>query len=151
MSRIHLQGALGVYKAFENNTVVESYSGFGYGIGYWGTLFNNGRDDYYLAFTQFNIGKTNMGAKRMDYGLGLKGGYLKINSVYNWEETIYKKDGWIIEPSLFFRFGGKRVKFCTKVNYLWTNSIVDQYYFPLSVSMGVNLHLGKVSKKEISL
>jgi len=154
MFRVHLQGALGLYKGFENNTVIELYSGLGYGNGFgWWRVFNDAKDDYFLSFAQFNIGKTNMGAKRMDYGLGLKGGYMKTTSanIDFWYETIYKKNGWIIEPSVFFRFGGRRVKFCTKVNYLWTNSIIDEYYFPVSISMGVNLHLGKISKKEIPL
>ena len=150
--RIHVQGALGVYKGFENNTVVESYSGFGYGNGFGSALFRESlKDNYYLAFTQFNIGKTNIGAKHIDYGLGLKSGYLFTSLVEtapldNADNIIYKKDGWIIEPSLFFRFGGKRVKFCTTVNYLWTESIIDKYYFPLNVSMGVNIRIGKIPK-----
>ena len=139
-SRFHLQGALGAYHAFENKTVIEIYSGCGYGNGYIAT-----RDDYYLPFSQFNIGKTGIGESRIDYGLGLKGGYLFCN-FDNWagQEIVHKKDGWIIEPSVFFRIGAKRVKYCIMANYLWTKTINDGYYFPLSVGMGVNLHFGKV-------
>jgi len=141
--RHHLQGALGLFKGFENKTVIELYGGYGYGSGYWHSEYKS-RDNYQLAFTQFNIGKSDLGKLHIDYGLGLKGGYLFCNH-YNFVENqhIRAKDGWMIEPSVFFRFGGKRVKFCTKANYLWTNTIKGDFYFPLSVSMGVNLSLGK--------
>jgi hypothetical protein len=139
MLRGYLHGALGLFKGFKNKTVMELYSGYGTGGG-----FGSG---YYLAFTQFNIGKTGLGNSNIDYGLGLKGGY--IHGIYYDEDvgnqTHYQEKGWIVEPSVFLRFGGKKVKFCTKVNYLWTKTISNDWYYPLSVSMGINLHLGKPS------
>ena len=147
-ARIHLQVAFGVYNAFEDNTVIELYGGWGYGNGYMNTLFKI-RDDYNMPFAQFNIGKSGMGKTNMDYGLGIKSGYLfcDFNNVYN-QSYIHKKDGWIIEPSVFFRVGGRRVKFNATVNYLWTETIVNEYYFPINIGMGVNFTLGKISKKD---
>jgi hypothetical protein len=52
----------------------------------------------------------------------------------------------MVEPSVFFRLGGHRAKYNMKINYLWTKTIVDDYYFPISIGMGVNLNLGKPSK-----
>ena len=152
MARIHVQGALGVYKGFENNTVIESYNGFGYGNGFGSALIRETlKDNYWLAFSQFNIGKTNVGAKKIDFGMGLKGGYLYTSLVETapldfFDDIIYKKNGWIMEPSLFFRCGKGKVKFNTTINYLWTDTIIDNYYFPLSVSMGVNFRIGKIPK-----
>ena len=143
LSRLHFQTALGLYKRFENNTVTELYGGVGYGNGYMSALAGSAKDNYYLTFSQFNIGKTDLGKNHIDCGLGLKGGYLFTNTADNTSQTIYKKDGWMIEPTAFLRFGGNRAKFSTKVNYLWTNSIMDAYYFPVSVSFGVNFHAGK--------
>ena len=140
-SRVHLQGALGLFKGFENKTVIEMYGGYGYGSCYWSSLFT-ARDNYQLVFSQFNIGKTDLGAAHIDYGLGLKGGYLFVK--YEPEkdpQTIHQENGYIIEPSIFFRFGGRIVKFCTKVNYLWTKTVSDEYYLPLCISMGVNISL----------
>ena len=138
--RFHLQGALVAYHAFENKTVIEMYGGFGYGNGLINSLAGT-RDDYFLSFTQFNIGKVDQGSSHIDYGLGLKGGYIFCNFDNIWrQETIHKQNGWLIEPSVFFRFGGRKAKYCTKVNYLWTNTIEDDWYIPLCMSMVVNLN-----------
>ena len=145
-SRIHLQVAFGTFHAFEDKTVIELYGGWGYGNGYMSTIYKN-RDDYNLPFAQFNIGKSGMDKLNIDYGLGIKSGYLFCNfsDRYN-QGYIHKKDGWIFEPSIFFRFGGKKVKFNTMVNYLWTNTIVDEYYFPICVSFGANFTIGNRNK-----
>lgn len=147
MSRVHLQVALGTFHAFDNKTVMELYGGWGYGNGYINKL--DVRNDYYnLPFAQFNIGKSGMGKSNFDYGLGLKSGYLFCE--YNNEKYAtsgHNKNAWIIEPSVFFRFGGKKVKYNMMVNYLWTKAIVDDYYFPISVSMGVNFTSGNRKKK----
>ena len=137
LSRYHIQSALGLFNRLNNNTVTEVYGGVGYGNG----NISYAGDYYYLTFVQFNLGKTDLGRSHIDYGLGMKGGYLFTNTVDM--ETIYKKDGWMIEPTVFIRFGGRRAKFCAKVNYLWTKTIIDNYYFPVSVGLGVNFHAGK--------
>jgi len=138
LMRPHIQFAPGLFKGFENNTVIELYSGYGYGVGSWQS--ESGKNDYHLAFAQFNIGKTGISNANIDFGLGLKGGHIFSNDYIDTSEDIHQKSGLIIEPSVFIRFGGQRVKFCTKINYLWTKTVSDRYYFPLSVSMGVNLH-----------
>lgn len=149
MARIHLQGAVGVFKGFENKTVIEWYGGYGYGNGFW-TALAGPKNDYHLAFTQFNIGKSGLGAAHIDYGLGVKGGYLNGNYVdYSMpaeSRTVDRKNGWMIEPSVFFRFGSRKVKFCTMVSYMWTQSTVAGYYFPVNIGMGVNFTLGNRSK-----
>ena len=136
LGRAHVQGALGLFKGFENKTVIEMYSGYGWGASSW----ENEKNKYQLVFSQFNIGKADLPAD-IDYGLGLKGGYIFSNYEISTEsQTIHQKSGWIIEPSVFVRVGGRRVKYCTKVNYLWTKTISNEYYFPLMVSMGVNIN-----------
>ena len=150
LGRSHIQGALGLFKGFENKTVIEMYGGYGYGAGLESDDSSNKNkinNSYQLAFSQFNIGKTNLGSAHIDYGFGLKGGYLHNNFAEILEDSPFQgKKGWIVEPSVFFRFGGKKVKFSTKVNYLWTEIIKNNYYFPLSVSLGVNFHLGTATK-----
>ena len=140
LMRPHIQFAPGLFKGFENKTVVELYSGYGYGVGSWNSDYKRGKNNYHLAFAQFNIGKTGISDANIDYGLGLKGGYIFSNDEIDTFNDIHQKSGPIVEPSVFIRFGSKRVKFYTKVNYLWTKTVSDQYYFPLSISMGVNLH-----------
>ena len=136
LGRLHAQGASGLFKGLENNAVIELYGGYGIGAGH--------DNNYSLAFSQFNVGKTDVGGANIDYGLGLKGGYLFCNYENSEEyQTIHQKNGCMFEPSLFFRVGGRRVKFCTKVNYLWTKTVSDVYYYPLSVSLGVNIYLRK--------
>ena len=141
MLRWHLHGALGLFKAFENNTVIELYGGYGFGMaGYW-----NRKDFYDLYFSQFNIGKTNVGKINIDYGLGLKGGFVEYN--YNdcncYQGDHIENNTWIIEPSVFFRFGVKKAKTNITVNYMWADNIPQVLYFPLSIGMGVNFNFGK--------
>ena len=141
--RCHLQGALGLYKGFENNTVIEMYGGGGFGTaGFW----NLETDFYSLCFTQFNIGKTSVGNGNLDYGFGLKGGYVFNDyEEYNihYSDKANKKNSWIIEPSAFIRFGGKKAKMNIMVNYMWADNIPKPYYFPLSIGMGLNYKFGK--------
>ncbi|MDR2148192.1 MAG: hypothetical protein LBE91_17235 [Tannerella sp.] len=140
MFRVYIQGALGLYNRFENNAVIEMYSGFGYGSGAWVSEDSGDTtpNHYSLVFTQLNWGRSNLGKRHIDYGLGLKGGYIFANSSAS-------TDGWLVEPTVFFRFGSNKVKFNTKINYMWTNTLVENknLYFPVSVSFGVNFHAGK--------
>ena len=142
--RFHLQGALGVFKGFENNAVIELYAGYGYGTG---SLFGIiAMDNYQITFAQFNIGKINQNNSKIDYGLGLKGGYVYNDYKYYNENYTYlnieSKYGWMAEPSVFIRVGGNRVKYNLTVNYLWLEHIAEGYYFPVSIGMGVNIRLG---------
>ena len=145
--RWHFQGALGIFNAYENNTVIEMYAGYGLGTGgWWNMLF----DFYDLCFMQFNIGQTNAVNGNIDFGMGLKGGYVFYDYTQynmNYEYKMTKNNSWIIEPSMFVRFGGKHVKMNIMVNYLWADNIPKPYYFPVSVGMGVNFKFGN-SKKE---
>ena len=153
VDKIHLQGAMGLYKKIDDETVIELYSGYGVG---W--ICENNNFNYHLAFSQFNIGKTGIGAKKyIDYGLGLKGGYLFVGNYgdknnakyqnnsgyYQYYFRDYPENVWLFEPSIFFRFGGRRAKLSTRVNYLLINKEIDVYYLPLSISAGVNFSFGK--------
>jgi len=160
MGKNHIQGALGLFRGLENKTVIELYSGYGYGAGLNFDRINENenkyknknknKNSYHLTFAQFNIGKTDLRIAHIDFGFGMKGGYLNNNLVEIGDKNtpIQKKNGWIVEPSVFFRFGGKKVKFSTRVNYLWTDVIEKKYYFPLSVGLGVNIYLGTTSKRK---
>ncbi|MCL2072463.1 MAG: hypothetical protein FWH18_00925 [Marinilabiliaceae bacterium] len=142
----HWQGALGIFKGLENNVVMELYGGGGFCRG----LFDNEEEkmnQYQFVFSQFNIGKTNVGNSNLDFGLGLKGAFLNNRENYHIElidtYKVHKKYCWTIEPSAFLRFGGNRAKFNTMINYLWTDNVAKSYYFPLGISFGVNFKLGK--------
>ena len=138
----YLQGATGLFKKLGDKTVIELYGGYGLG-----GAENKGNDyhpfaydyKYQLAFAQFNFGRTDVGGAKIDYGLGLKSGYLYTKHIFP-AATVYENGG-ILEPSVFFRIGSRKVKFCARVNYLWTDVIVEYYYFPVSVSLGVNINL----------
>ncbi len=143
MSRFHIQGALGLFKGFENKTVTELYGGYGYGNSIVGSIFNP-NIDYHLFFTQFNIGKTDQGAAHIDYGLGMKVGHLDARLLDDADlKTIHKYNGIAIEPCVFFRLGGEKIKFNIKINYLWTkNDFIDKYstLYPVNISTGVNFN-----------
>ena len=144
--RWHLQCALGLFKGFENNAVIELYSGWGFGTG---GMWNVNMDYYNLYFAQFNFGKSDVGSKKIDYGLGLKGGFVAVDySKYNdfYVDKVLTNNSWIVEPSLFLRFGGEKIKMNIMLNYMWANNIPETYYFPLSFGMGLNFRIGKNNK-----
>ena len=128
--RTHFQIAPGVFKGFENKSVIEFYGGYGFGRAFWDDNF------YQLVFNQFNVGKV---GKNFEYGLGLKGGYI-FTYENEFTNKVHQTNGWIAEPSAMIRLGGEKVKFKTQINYLWTKTISDNYYLPLSVSMGINIY-----------
>lgn len=132
------QFAPGFFKSFENNTVIEFYSGYGAGGGQWG--YQGFWSSYEYAFAQFNIGRI---GTRLDYGVGLKSGYTfsYIDFANEWRRIFPHRSGWTIEPTAMIRFGGERVKFSTRINYLWTRTIDQEYYFPWSFSIGMNINL----------
>jgi len=151
VDKIHLQGAMGLYKKIDNKTVIELYNGYGYG--FYNVHNNDNTNKYHLTFSQLNIGRTDIeiGAKKyIDYGLGLKGGHIFVdNADYENAEfeyffkKFYKENVWMFEPSIFFRFGGRKAKVYTRVNYNITKKEIDVIYIPLSISAGVNFSFGK--------
>ena len=64
---VNLQGAAGLFKKFENKTIIEMYGGYGFGI-------TSATDDHHLIFAQFNIGKYDQRPVHFEYGIGLKSG-----------------------------------------------------------------------------
>jgi len=137
--RFDIQGAIGTYKWFEeHSTGMELYCGYGYGNSLFGmdeAAFGN----YHLAFTQFNIGKVEVGALGVDFGLGLKGGYLFGNFVDRADlTTIHKNDGFIFEPTIFFRILGNDVKYCIKANYVFPISINKKHSIFSPINIGIS-------------
>ena len=141
--RYHVQGAVGLFKGFENKTVTEIYGGYGYGNSIMGQLLDVNVDNH-LAFVQYNLGKTEQGKAHIDYGLGMKAGYLYSRIIDSDLVTTIQDDGLILEPTIFFRIGWEKIKFDIKANYLWTNNkAIDEYstiYYPFNLSMGVNFN-----------
>jgi len=131
VGRGYVQFAPGLFNSFENDRVIEFYSGYGLGTDSWG-------GSYQLAFSQFNIGKV---GTRLEHGFGLKGGYIFAQDEPYRHKNSLQGNGWLIEPSVMLRYGNERVKFSTRINFLWTESIPRENYMPFSMSVGVNINL----------
>lgn len=130
--RYYFQAAPGFYKKIRNRNVIELYTGFGYGygktwpdrlsnypLGYTRKLYG----DYQLYFTQLNFGRIAVKSGQMDYGLGIKAGYFRSGLTdHNYYQFISesgpfpldKENSILLEPVLFFRSGGEKVKFSFK-------------------------------------
>ena len=145
----YLQGATGLFKSRENRNVLELYGGFGFGYGYSenhdiGEKFGN----YQVYFAQFNFGKANSEIKNTDYGLGLKMGYIHANMTENRNfdndfkppYSTYKYDGVLVEPQLFFRIGGEKLKFQTTIGAcgIFRNTNNQFPIFPLNLGLGLS-------------
>ena len=138
-NRLHLQGALGLFKGFENKTVIELYGGYGYGNSLHLDYLLSSRD-YHLPFIQFNIGKSD---PKADYGFGLKAGHLNTYLLSRDDHSpAYRYNDWVVEPCVFFRVG-KKVKVNVMFKYMWplSNVISSEYYSfnNINVGLGVNL------------
>ena len=147
--RYYVQGALGLYKSLADNHVLEWYNGMGYG---YGNAMNanpgNLTGNYHQIFTQLNYGKTGCRFANMDFGVGLKAGYIGAdrlnNNNYYYPSQIsdVENHSLLIEPQAFVRLGGKRLKFSTKVGYgmlfklFDTDSRLPNY--PLNLGIGLN-------------
>jgi len=146
---VHLQFAPGLFKHFENDVVIELYSGYGIGntiINSFASAFGH-RVGYQLAFSQFNIGQVRA---NFDYGFGLKGGYaFGFDEIFDHETNrrLIRKNGWLVEPSAMIRFGSERVRYKAQVGFLWTQTKPVQNYLPLSLSFGVNINLNTRTSK----
>jgi len=150
LTRFYLQGAVGLYRWFEESlTGTELYVGYGHGNSI--SNFNNTEGPtghYHLVFSQFNVGRVEMGASNIDLALGLKGGYLLSNFVdrsYYRPEIMKKDRGLIIEPSVLFRFETNRSRrvwrgtiremiFPLDNNGVVKYSIQFNYAFPVTIS-----------------
>jgi hypothetical protein len=145
------QEAVGYFKDLGNQKVMELYTGFGYGLGRTHNDANPGNlmGDYQLYFAQFNYGKINCQFAHMDYGLGIKAGYLYSDfmdrNYYDYYSitgpyTSYKDHSFLIEPNLFLKLGGEKLKFSLKLGSIWINKFTNKdKSFPYTY---INLGLG---------
>ena len=147
----YFHGAIGYYKDLGNRKVVELYNGLGYG---YGNAYNDANPghlygDYQLYFTQFNYGKVDCKFANMDFGFGLKIGYLHSSMLdknyyafysENGPFTTYNDNSLLLEPKVFIRLGGERLKFNLKVGSSWIYKFTNtEKYLPYSF---LNLGLG---------
>jgi len=124
---LYAQGAIGTYKNIQSKNVMELYGGFAYGssCAYNDANPGNLHGNYQVYFAQFNYGDIEQRKANLEYGLGLKAGFLHskmTDKVYFFSRDdystvgpypVYRINGLLLEPTLFLRFGGKRLKFFT--------------------------------------
>ena len=165
--RHFLQGALGAYFPLGSGWVTEAYAGYGTGYGIAHNLhpfFSDTREDirgrldahYGMEFLQLNIGRN---ARIVDFGLGLKAGLLSNRTedscYYAWGEIYDMNNGTLhfnehhllLEPQIFVRVGGEKVKVSLRVGYCWMQDIEPlSRHFPihrLNAGIGLNFRIGK--------
>jgi hypothetical protein len=163
---IYGQGALGYFNRFNNRLVIESYSGFGGGYSsvYRDAEPSRCKGNYYLGFTQKKKKKrVNNRLWRFDYGAGVKIGYLFHDvtishsvlipdSEYEWMTVIsyHKISSTVIEPNIFVRIGGERLKFSFQGNYCffhqWNHKDELLYDFPINVGLGISYRFSTIRK-----
>jgi hypothetical protein len=151
--RFMIQGALGYYKDLGSRKIMEIYSGFGYG---YGSAYKNSNPGdlyggYQSYFAQFNFGKVNNRFAHMDYGIGMKAGFLHSDLTdqnyyeYNSESAPnlnYQDKSILFEPVGFIRMGGEKLKFELKLGgcliYKLTNTEKNFPYSHFNLGLGIN-------------
>ena len=153
--RFYHHTALGYYTSGDH-FAVEGYLGLGYGHGHVMDL-NDGtfvRGTYMLPFAQVNLGWRNLSKAHIDCGIALK--YGRFFPIFDISQDHYdlETDSWyttyeysstrnqLIEPQVFFRIGGERVKYSLQIGYsrFLTNDNA-LYHSPLTIAMGATFFL----------
>jgi len=151
--RYFFQGAVGNFRDLGNQKVMELYTGFGYGYGSAYQSSNGGHlnGNYQIYFAQYNFGKIDCKFANMDYGFGIKTGYLHSNLIDRNFFSIYSENGpfprfsdnsFLLEPTVFARLGGERLKFSFKLGSCWlynfTNTNKHMPYSFINLGLGLN-------------
>lgn len=150
--RQYLQVASGLYKAFENQNVMELYGGFGYGYGdaYKDSRPGNLYGNYQIYFLQYNFGHYSIKSGHLEFGFGIKSGYFHSNltdrNYYSWGSETgpypnYKENSILVEPQAFFKVGGERIKFSFKAGgcHLFKITNPNNYIPTTSINIGLGL------------
>lgn len=163
------QASVGAYKAWKK-AVLEGYVGYGFGGNRWES---NSSDEnthivisrFHLPFGQLNFGWAGLAKGHIDIGVGLKGGCI-FPDIY--DEKIYANSGQhqirtnkdpigLLEPQIFFRAGGKHLKWTLDVGYsqLWSTSAdkavfsgTSAVYMPFTITTGISYDFNVFSKKK---
>lgn len=161
--RFYTQGAAGVYFPF-NKVVLELYAGMGHGFGFaeGQTYIQTGPEedkvkgrltsDYNLPFVQLNCGL--LSGAGIDFGVGMKGGYILNHSTDDnyyakrpegAAKPVFNEKHGLLEPSIFVRFGGEKVKFNIRLgaSFIDGTEKADRHfpYHSYTLGMGINYRL----------
>lgn len=162
------QAAAGAYKAWKN-AVLEGYVGYGFGGNRWES---NSSDEnthivtsrFHLPFGQLNFGWAGLANGHIDIGVGLKGGFIFPN-IYDDKYTSNSGQHQIrtstdpvalLEPQIFFRAGGKHLKWTLDLGYsqLWSTSTdkeafsgTSAIYMPFTITTGLTYDFNVFEKK----
>jgi len=152
--RYFVQGAVGYFKDLGNRNVIELYSGFGYGYtNYYVDPIPASLKGYYqLYFTQFNLGKIGCQFANADLGFGIKAGYLHSNltdfnyftrySGNNGPYETLSDNSFLLEPNVFLRIGGEKLKFSLKLGSCWHYQFTHKdKHLPINeINLGLGLN-----------
>lgn len=158
------QVATGAFKSWKN-AVLEGYIGYGYGGNNWNDK-NNGRmftARYHLPFAQADFGWAGLANGHIDLGVGVKAGCMLPNIVNtksateSTPESVMRSTSPValLEPQLFFRVGGKRLKWTLNVGYchLWGDGSngepfanTQAIYMPFTVNTGITYDFNVTNK-----
>lgn len=146
------QAAVGTYIPWEK-FVVEGYVGGGAGYAYSGTeAEENGEEyvegSYSMAFAQIDLGWVSLLSGHLDFGAGVKGGFLfpsftdygKVVSMQRTQQR-YTDTHTFLEPQVMLRVGGEHLKVVGRValtDVFCKDEAAQFVYSPVGVSLGLN-------------
>jgi hypothetical protein len=145
--RYSFLGAVGLYRSFDRQRVGELYAGGGYGYADISNDANAGRlfGNYHQYFIQANYGKRG----KTEYGIGFRAGLifssLTDENYYDYSSAtgpyVHHNDkNLVVEPSIFWRTGTRKIKFSVKLNGCWGHLVLHSKkllsYTPLNIGLG---------------
>jgi len=152
--RFFFQNAVGYFRDLGNKKIMEVYSGFAYGHTDAGNhdVPTRLKGPYQLYFTQFNFGKIDNQFANADFGIGIKAGFLHSNlenlnyfthySPYFGPYEPLVVNSFLLEPNVFLRIGGEKLKFSLKLgsrlHYQFINKDKKLPIDKLNIGLGLN-------------
>lgn len=148
--RHYAQGAVGLYKNVQNSRVTEIYTGFRSAYTNDADFKSRSYSNYQVYFIQFNRGNITKRTANTEYGFGLRAGLLhaKESAPFGYtdkSDTDLHLNDIIIEPVVFLRLGGKKLKFQTELSvckqFRVNHTDTERDVWPVNFGLGISYSL----------
>jgi hypothetical protein len=153
----YVQGMAGYYWKNVQGLNYEMYGGIAKGNGKAmkaaGDISLEG--DYFIYYTQFNLGQNRLGSNKIDYGFGIKAGLVNVDIIDNGyyenndlDALLYTNQYYLLEPMAFLRLGEGKLRTCFQINGVsMINAFRNQRQLPYhAIVLGISLNY-MLSKK----
>jgi hypothetical protein len=147
----YVQGMAGYYWENTQSLNFEIYAGIASGIGNAMKAAGSKslKGEYDIYYTQFNFGQNRLGTSKIDYGFGIKAGFVTVKIIDNGyydnnalDVNQYRNKYYLVEPIAFLRLGKNKLRTGVQINGVsMINAKNNQRQLPNhAMALGVSLN-----------